>query len=72
MNTPGGGTLALIVRAMPPRPFHCDPSLKREGDWRMMVRKGKVETGNAGSFDSQIGERDNSRQKDDYHAMPRG
>ena len=31
-------------------PAHGDVSLAQEGNWRMIVRKGKVEIGNSGLF----------------------
>ncbi len=34
--------------AMPPRRGHGDVSYAQEGDWRMIVRKAKVEIGNSG------------------------
>ena len=33
---------------MPPKRGHGGLSLAQEGDWRMIVRKGKVEIGNSG------------------------
>ncbi len=33
---------------IPPNRGHGDVSLPQEGDWRIIVRKGKVETGNSG------------------------
>jgi len=39
---------AKTSRDFPPHRGHGDVSLAQEGNWRMIVRKGKVEIGNSG------------------------
>lgn len=39
---------ALTCLGIPPNRGHGDVSLAQEGDWRMILRKDKVEIGNSG------------------------
>ena len=47
-NRPEKSTECPIQDAMLPRRGHDDVSLPLEGDWRMLMRKGKVAIGNSG------------------------